>query len=142
LDADCAYGIQFVAGSSAVTAGMYAPVKVSTSTFSTYDGSSVDDFVGPCKDSNNLFDYITVTAAPNTFDIEGALVEDVEDDDGECVDPCNSEMTHPGNTVAVEWTLSGFDFAATDNVWAPYDIIIAFDDIDDSADTDYEFDNW
>jgi hypothetical protein len=70
---------------------MYAPVGLSTMTSTTYDGDEVADFVGPARDSNSLFDTITVTAAPNTFDISAALVDDVEDDDGECTDPCNSE---------------------------------------------------
>jgi len=56
---------------------------------------------------------------------------------------CNSKFNNPGETMSIEWTLSAFTgFAATDNIYAPFDIAVTFNKIDNAAVSGHVYENW
>lgn len=139
LSGGTAYGIHFDAAASTLTAGQYAPVALES-----HAGKGASAYNGPVIDSNSAFDAITVAPVANTFTIAGAATADVTDCGKNTSMPkCNSKFNNPGETMSIEWTLSAFTgFAATESIYAPFDIAITFKAIANAAVSKHVYENW
>jgi hypothetical protein len=104
LVAKTSYGLA-LPSTSASAAGSFAPV-----TMETRMNSEV--VAGPVRDRNVVFDSVNTDVAPKTFTLASAIPS------------TSSTKIYPGDTTEVTWTFTMADWAATDKIKAPYDIVM------------------
>jgi hypothetical protein len=104
LTAKTSYGLALpVTGTS--VAGSFAPVTMET----RMNGLTT---AGPVRDRNVVFDSVNTAAAAKTFTLAQAIPT------------TSSTKIYPGDTTEVNWTFTMADWAATDKIKAPYNIVM------------------
>jgi hypothetical protein len=104
LTAKTSYGLALpVTGTS--VAGSFAPVTMET----RMNGLTT---AGPVRDRNVVFDSVNIDAAAKTFTLAQAIPT------------TSSTKIYPGDTTEVNWTFTMADWAATDKIKAPYNIVM------------------